>query len=322
MMATGMGIGVLKFRFGGTLCLSFFGDGPGYVALHQIYPEIGIGWLIQANQVSGSYPVFINILNKIREPLIEWKLGSLPADLSLEGKIDLPPVIELKENQIDRLAGKYISRMLDVECQNKEGVLTVNLRGQEIALQAHSEVTFSGENLPLLEFHLDANGRPLTLSYFDNVGQITVLDYDSGPADEPGPNLEEWTAYSGMYSYDYGIYRLYSSPVVKNGHLYLLSSMNDKEYRLSRYESGVYFTADGQNVVFQDEMILMPASTWRRDDITVEKIIELHQQDVDDIRLRELSLNEYIQILEKIEDNNGAEEIKKIKVERYPKDTQ
>jgi hypothetical protein len=98
--------------------------------------------------------------------------------------------------------------------------------------------------------------------------------------------------------------------------------MNDKEYHLSRYDAGVYFTADGQNVIFRDDTILMPASTWKRDDITVDKIIQLHQQDVDDIRLRELSLDEYIQILEKIENNNGAEEIKKIKDERYPKDTQ
>ncbi|TFG28689.1 class A beta-lactamase-related serine hydrolase [Candidatus Thorarchaeota archaeon] len=322
MMATGMGIGVLKFRFGGTLALSFFGDGPGYAALHQMYPEIGIGWLIQANQVVGSYSVIINILNKIREPLIEWKLGSIPDDLSLEGKIDLPPVTELTSSRLDRLAGKYISRMLDIDCESKDGVLIVHLRGEEIPLQAHSETVFSGEKIPFLEFELEPNGRPLTLSYFDNNGQITVLDYDSGPADEPGPNLKEWTTFSGMYSYDYGTFRLYSAPVVKNGHLYLMSSMNNKEYHLSPYESGVFFTADGQNVIFEEDKILMPDSTWKRDDITVDKVKELHRQNVDDIRIREISLDEYIQILEKIGDNDGAEEIKRIKEERYPKEKQ
>jgi len=74
MMATGMGIGVLKFRFGGTLCLSFFGDGPGYVGLHQIYPEIGIGWLIQSNQLVGSIPVIVNILGKIRDRIYRSKV--------------------------------------------------------------------------------------------------------------------------------------------------------------------------------------------------------------------------------------------------------
>ena len=304
MTGTGMGIGVLKFRFGGTLALSFFGDGPGYVGLHQIYPELGIGWLIQANQVAESFPAIINVLKKIRDPLIEWKMGSVPEDLTLEGKTDLPSEIDLETSYLNRLAGKYISRMLDVD------------------LVAHSKTTFSGKNIPLMEFQLDTNGRPLTVSFFDDNGQITVLDYDRGRLDLPGPNLEEWKSYSGIYSYDYGGFRLYSTPVVKNGHLYLISSMNNKEYLLTTSKTGVFFTADGQNVVFKKGMFLMPSSTWKLDDITVEKIQELHRKDVDDIRLQELSLSEYIQILEQIGENDGSEEIKKIKDERYPKEKQ
>jgi len=320
MMATGMGVGVLKFRFGGTLALSFFGDGPGYVGFHQIYPELGIGWLIQLNQVVGSFPAIVNILNKIRDPLIEWKLGEIPDDLSLEGKIDLPSEVRLDTTQLDRLAGKYISRMLDVDIENKNGFLIINLRGEEMPLQAHSDSIFSSEKLPLLEFQLDAEGRPITLSFFDMSGQITVLDYDSGPEDSVGPNRAEWKSYFGMYSFDYGTFRLYSSLVVRNGHLFLISSMNNKEYRLFESDNGIYFTADGQNVVFQDDLFLMPDLTWTRDDVTIEKMKEIHQKGIEDIRLREMSLDEYIQILEKIGDDEGVKEIQKIKNELYPKE--
>jgi len=103
MMETGMGIGVLKFRFGGTLALSFFGDGPGYVGLHQIHPELGIGWVIQSNQVVGAIPAIVNILGKIRDPLIKWKMGEIPEDLSLEGKIDLPSDVELDNKQVNEV---------------------------------------------------------------------------------------------------------------------------------------------------------------------------------------------------------------------------
>ena len=320
MMATGMGVGVLKFRFGGTLALSFFGDGPGYVGLHQMYPELGIGWVIQANQVVGSYPAIINILSEIRDPLIEWKMGSLPEDLSLEGKIDLPSEVELDPNQQKRLAGKYISRMLDVDIEIKGGVLTLNLRGDDIPLRAHSETVFSSDKLPFVEFHKDDEGRPLTVSFFDNVGQITVLDFDNGPEDTVGPNRKEWKSYFGIYSHDHRTFRLYSSPVAKNGQLFLMSSMNNKEYHLIENGNGVYFTADGQNVEFQDDTILMPDSKWTRDDVTVEGIKELHQKGVEDIRLREISLGEYMQILEKIGDDEGAKEIQKIVNELYPKE--
>ncbi|MGY5880214.1 MAG: serine hydrolase domain-containing protein [Candidatus Thorarchaeota archaeon] len=321
MMATGMGIGVLKFRFGGTLCLSFFGDGPGYVGLHLFYPEIGIGWLIQSNQVVGSYLVIANIIKKIQAPLIKWKMGEIPEDLSLEGKINLPSKVELVSKHMNRLAGKYISRMLDVDIEHKDGILTINLRGEEIPLQAHSETMFSGEKLPLVEFSLDADGRPVTIRFFDNNGQITVLDYDSGPEDSFGPNRDEWNSYLGMYnSSDYGKTRLYASLVVKNGHLFLISSIGNKEYHLIEFNDGIYFTADGQNVIFKDNMILMPAMTWTRDDITVDKIKELHQKNVDDIRLHEHSLGEYAQILEAIGEEDKAEEIKMIMEERYPKE--
>ncbi len=319
MMATGMGIGVLKFRFGGTLCLSFFGDGPGYVGLHLFYPEIGIGWLIQSNQVVGSYSTIVNIMGKIQTPLIKWKMGEIPEDLSLEGKINLPSKVELVSKHMNRLAGKYISRMLDVDIEHKDGILTINLRGEEIPLQAHSETMFSGEKLPLVEFSLDADGRPLTIRFFDNNGQITVLDYDSGPEDSFGPNRDEWNSYLGMYnSFDYGTTILYASPVVKNGHLFLMSSMDNKEYHLIKFDDGIYFTADGQNVKFQDDTIMMPANTWTRDDVTVEKMKELHQKGIEDIRLRENSLGEYVQILKKIGDDEGAKEIQKIIDELYP----
>ncbi|NHJ14158.1 MAG: serine hydrolase [Candidatus Thorarchaeota archaeon] len=320
LMATGMGIGVIKFRHGGQLQLSFFGDGPGYIGLHQFYPHLGVGWLIQVNQAENVFPFVRELIEKIRRPVLERVMKEVPEDLSVIEAIALPKETTLDAASLWRLEGKYISRMLDIDVKNNDGYLSFNIGGQEVTLTPHSETQFSSQEFPLVEFRRDSLGRPTTIKLVRPYGEVTILDYDSGPADAAGPNESEWEKYLGVYGYDFFVFRMYSTPMIRNGHLHLLSTMNNKEFRLTKWRNDIFFTADGQNVIFNAEGFEMPGSTWVRDDISVELIRDLPKKNPDDIRLNEISLTEYADLLRRTDKEKDAKVVEELKSRRIGKD--
>jgi CubicO group peptidase (beta-lactamase class C family) len=313
LMATGMGIGVIKFRYGGHLQLSFFGDGPGYIGLHQFFPHLGLGWLIQFNQVENVFPFVTELIEKIRTPLFECTLGEMPPDLSIIPALDLPETTTLDPSALRRLEGKYISRMQDIEVKQSSGQLTFSIGGQDVTLTPHSDTQFSCEMFPLVEFRKNSEGRPIIIKLVRPYGDVTLLDFDSGPADEAGSDKQEWEKFMGMYSFDFHNFRMYSTLEIRNGYFYLLSTMNSKEYCLTEWKDGIFFTADGQSVVFVDDRFELPASTWIRDDISVETIQHLVKSNPDDIRVNEISLAEYAEILKRTCRDDEAGIIEKVK---------
>ncbi|MHA1481153.1 MAG: serine hydrolase domain-containing protein, partial [Candidatus Thorarchaeota archaeon] len=319
LAAIGMGIGVGKFRHGGELKLSFLGDGPGYIGFHQFLPELGIGWLMQCNQVSGGYPFMIEIMQNIQKTLLEWKMGKIPDDLTVNESINLPPEVQLDASLLDRLSGKYISRMMDIIVSPENENLTFSFKGKQVILQSHSNYQFSSEGLPLVEFTFDESKRPLTIKLVESDGDITVLDYDSGPADIEGPNKSEWQQYLKQYSFEWAGFRLYSRPTIKNGDLFLKTTMNSKEYRLYEIGNGVFFTADGSNVTFKDDEFVIDGITWTVDDTSVDTIQKLASSDPDDIRVKEQSLSEFSEILEKMGQVDDAKVVDELKNKLYSK---
>ena len=317
LMATGMGVGVIKFRYGGVLQLSFFGDGPGYIGLHQFFPKLGIGCMVQTNQVVNVVPFVGELLRKIGLPLIEHKMGLVPSDVDVNNIIALPPETKLDTYTLRRLEGKYISRMLDIDIVLSMDKLSFNFGGKDIALTPHSENAFSSQELPLVEFSRDKTGRPSTVKIVQSHGEVTILDYDSGPADETGSNEPEWQRYMEVYSSDFRNFRMYSTTEVRNGHLFLLSTMNSKEYCLTEWEVGVFFTADGQNVIFRDNKIMMPMSTWTRDEVTLEMIQDLAKNHPEDVRVHEVSLAEFAELLKRTGKEEEAIAIEKLQKNLY-----
>jgi hypothetical protein len=208
--------------------------------------------------------------------------------------------------------------MQDIVVKQESNQLIFNMAGQDVSLTPHSDNKFSSEAFPLVEFQKNSEGRPMTIKLVRPYGEITILDYDSGPADDTGPNRQEWQKHMALYSFDFHKFRMYSTPVIRNGHLFLLSTMNSKEYFLNEWKEDIFFTADGLNVAFSDVGFEMPASKWVRDDISVERIKKIARSNPNDIRVNKVSLAEYEEILRRTGLENEAAAVEKLKKDLYP----
>lgn len=313
----GLGIGINKGKYGGELELRFFGDGPGYFNLHHFFPNLGIGWLLQINQTYNVVPFLFKLAEKVSPALVKYKLGKIPEDLTVNDDIQLPPEVNLELDKLKRNEGRYISRMLDVEIKILDRQLFFTTQGKEQKLISHSDTEFSSSEYPLVKFTYDTSGKPTTIKLIQSVGRITVLDYDSGPMDEKGPNKEAWKEFNKLYKLEYCGIMLYSSTIVKNGHLKLATNINNKIYQLKEFEEGVFFTADGQNIIFKDDKLFLPSSTWVVDDITIMKIRDFLKNEPKHIQVTKSSLEELLFIYEATNQNENAEELKKIIKETY-----
>ncbi len=314
----GLGIGISKNQYGGELVLRFFGDGPGYFNLHHFFPNLGIGWLLQANQTYNLVHFLFKLAEKVGPALVKHKLGRIPDPITVTDDIKLPTKVELEIGKLKRLEGKYNSRMLNIEIKLQEGQLTFNMQGEEYKLIPHSKRQFSSEKIPLVEFDLDESSRPKTIKLVQSNGRIAILDYDSGPMDVFGPNKEQWNEYSSLYKFHYNNICLYSTTAIKNGYIHLVTNIGNKVYRLTEDKLGIFFTADGQNVVFEANQLITPANLWIKDDISIEKIKRLLKENPEDIHVKKSSLEELLFIYKVTDQKEKTDQLKKIINETYP----
>ncbi|MGC9781533.1 MAG: recombinase family protein [Candidatus Heimdallarchaeota archaeon] len=149
-------------------------------------------------------------------------------------------------------------------------------------------------------------------------GRIAILDYDSGPMDVFGPNKEQWNEYSSLYKFHYNNICLYSTTAIKNGYIHLVTNIGNKVYRLTEDKLGIFFTADGQNVVFEANQLITPANLWIKDDISIEKIKRLLKENPEDIHVKKSSLEELLFIYEVTDQKEKTDQLKKIINETYP----
>ncbi|MHA1446119.1 MAG: serine hydrolase domain-containing protein [Candidatus Heimdallarchaeaceae archaeon] len=312
----GMGLGVVKNKYEGRLMLTFFGDGDGCFCGHRFIPELGIGLLLECNQIVDTMPFIVEIAEKIMSGLVKERLGEVPEDVTINDKVQLPPPTELEIEKLERLQGKYISRMMmDINIELEDQNLIFNYKGEEINLESHSENIFSTKVFPIIEFLKDEDGRPVKLKAIDSTGRIAILDYDSGPLNEKGPNKEEWKKFSNLYRFDFSSFCFYSYAIIKNGYLHLLTTMGSKDFRLNEFRDNVFFTADGQDVVFEKDRMSMPSSIWVKDDLDVENIIKLTEESPSDIRTNKQSLRELEEILRWIGKETEADKISSLIVD-------
>jgi CubicO group peptidase (beta-lactamase class C family) len=315
LMAIGMGIGVRRFKYGGELFLSFFGDGPGYLSLHQLFPRLGIGWVMSSNQAINAFPFMNSVATTIEEYLVKAKLGELPPDL--DAKDQLPPrkSVSLDPSTLDRLAGRYVSRMTKINVKNENDALLFQYQGKPNKLTPISETEFTSDTTPLIKFNLDESGRPITATLLPKNGYTTVLDYDGGPSDPAGPDKPEWSQYLGYYMYDYGVLCWYYAVQVVNGHLTLANGGDG--FRLKEHTPGLFFTSDGQSVDFTQNSMILPDGIYQREKPSAERIKELMNSSPEDLRLHESSLDSLITILERTGNTAEANKIKTI-IEEKP----
>ncbi|MCW4013200.1 MAG: beta-lactamase family protein [Candidatus Bathyarchaeota archaeon] len=305
LMAIGMGIGVRRFKYHGELFLSFFGDGPGYLSLHQMFPRLGVGWVMSCNQSVDSFQLLGSVASKIEEYMVEAKLGELPPNVNAGDQIPQRDSVVVDPIPLDRLSGRYVSRMSNINVQHQDGTLGFQWQGKPCNLKPYSATEYTSETVPLITFDLDETGRPLTVKVLPENGYTTVLDYDGGPSDPVGPDKPEWSQYLGYYMYDYGVLCWYYSVQVVDGYLFLFTGRDG--FRLREHEPDLFFTSDNQSVEFTSNAMILPDGVYRRENPSLEKLMEAKP---DEIRLHTSSLNSLVGILTRTGRIEEAEEIK------------
>lgn len=318
LVTIGYGIGVIKNKFGGELLLSFMGDGDGCFALHQFYPKLGLGLLVESNDITSTFPVLLELSNMVFSKLLEEKFGKMPDNLTINEKIKLPPVITIDNSHLKRLAGNYISRMMNIVIEFKNNELCFDLQGKDIILKPHSKTIFSSEETPKVVFILNDKEQPIKVKVLTSEGRVLIFDYDNGSEDELGPDKESWKQYLGYYRSTYvDMFPLYTTFYVKNGYLTQFTTIGNQEFKLEERAEGLFFTVDGQNVEFKDEQLFTPANIWHKIEPSVEEIKHLLSIEPDNILVSKIGLEELMTILEKTEKNEAALEIKKLIEENY-----
>jgi hypothetical protein len=310
LMAIGMGIGVRRFKYNGELFLSFFGDGPGYVSLHQLFPRLGIGWVMSCNQAIGSFQMLEGVADTIEKYLVKAKLGGLPPNVNVANQLPKRTPIEVSTSTLDRLSGRYISRMRHINIERQDWALGFEWQNKPCTLTPYSATEFTSEAIPLVTFDLDASGRSLTVKILPENGYTTVLDYDSGPCDPAGPSKPGWGKYIGYYMFNYGVLCWYYAVKVVDGYLFLYTGRGS--LRLQEYEPGLFFTSDGMNVEFTPDSMILPEGIYRREVVSAEKLKVLLKTCPGDIRLHPSSLSGLADILERTGETELSNKVKAI----------
>ena len=308
LMAIGMGIGVRRFKYGGELFLSFFGDGPGYLSLHQLFPRLGAGWVMSCNQSMNSFQLLETVASRIEEYMVKAKLGELPPNVHAGEQLPKRDPVDVDSSVLDRLSGRYVSRMSNINIQHQDGALSFQWKGEPCTLTPYSATEYASEATPLVTFNLDPSGRPLSVKVLPENGYTTVLDYDGGPADQEGPDRPEWGRHLGYYMYDYGVLCWYYAVQVVDGYLFLYTGRDG--FRLKEYRPGLFFTSDGQSVEFTEDSMILPDGVYTRETPSAEKLKRLKEINPDDIRLHPLSIDILTEILTRTGEAEEAKEIK------------
>jgi CubicO group peptidase (beta-lactamase class C family) len=308
LMAIGMGIGVRRFKYGGELFLSFSGDGPGYLSLHQLFPRLGVGWVMSCNQLMNSFQLLETVASRIEEYMIKAKLGELPPDVYVGDQLPKRDAVNVDSAVLYRLSGRYVSRMSNINIQHRVGALSFQWQGKPCTLTPYSATEYASEATPLVTFDLDYTGRPLLVKVLPENGYTTVLDYDGGPADQEGPDKPEWSRYFGYYMYDYGVLCWYYAVQLVDGYLFLYTGRDG--FRLQEYRQDLFFTSDGQSVEFAKDSMTLPDGVYKKEMPSADKLKRLKEINPDDIRLHPSSIDSLIDILTHTGEAEEAEEIK------------
>jgi hypothetical protein len=117
-----------------------------------------------------------------------------------------------------------------------------------VKLQPHSSTEFSaGSRTFKFTFDLTQTGQPEGVQIFGQFG-VEYWPVSERPDDEAGPNKREWQEYLGEYTVKTA--DTVVKVVVEHGYLYLSGWQGG--LRLTEYEPGLFFTADGEAVQFQN----------------------------------------------------------------------
>lgn len=239
----GYGLGMeIRPGFGGTL-LAHGGSGNGYSTKQSWLPEYQLGVIVLTN--AGDTGIAEEITDKAFRLMLTAKYGMVPKDKSI--KLTDKPVIELDSKLLARLEGTYRGYGSVVTFKVEDKKLHYIQGDRNLQLAAHSQTEFTADG-DKYTFYLDEAGEPKFVHKLGKYNVDTFLPNDR-PGEPPGPNRPEWSEYIGQYQGPaFGI--TYTTRIyLKNGYLY---SSRGGGTKLTEYKPDLFFTADGEAVIFQN----------------------------------------------------------------------
>ena len=239
----GYGLGMeIKPAYGATL-FGHGGSGYGYSTEQRWIPEYGLGVVVLTN--AGDTHLAGKIADTAFRLMLTAKYGAVPKDKIF--KLTDQPIVEPKAEALQRLEGTYRTYNNVVTFKVADGHLHYIRGDSDLKLDAHSPTEFTGGG-EKFTFHLDETGAP---KFVHNLGAnfVDVFLLNDQPNDPPGPNRPEWSEYVGQYQGPaFGI--KYTTKIyLKNGYLY---SSRGNGTKLTEYQPGLFFTADGEAVIFEN----------------------------------------------------------------------
>ncbi len=242
----GLGIGSEPLRRG--TVFQHGGGGYGYLTYQMWTPEYQLGVVVLTNCASGSLPV--QTAWGVLQQMIDAKFGPIPR--RGPAPFTNKPVITLETRLLQRLEGNYKPRGSVAPFKVKGNDLYRVSGTTDTKLKAHSPTEFSSDDQKYT-FFLDEAGNPKGVHVLSFSG-VEFMPINDRPGEEAGPNKKEWQDFVGEYSYKFQGDTTNASVMIRNGYLYLKGRGGLK---LTEYKPGLFFTADGEAVIFQNGVMVL-----------------------------------------------------------------
>jgi hypothetical protein len=206
-------------------------------------PEYQIGVVVLSNAQSGS--LTSDIADRVILKMIEAKKGSIPPNQPWDFSVQ--PMANVEPNLLRRLEGTYKSRFNLVTFKFEGGGLFQVSGNDRVKLYAHNPTEFTSANRKFV-FRFDADGKPSGVIVLSQ-SETEFMPFNDSPNDPAGANKPEWQTFVGEYQGKIYGNNLSTKVFLKNGYLYV-SWMDG--LKLNEYQSGLFFTAEGELVTFQE----------------------------------------------------------------------
>lgn len=251
----GYGLGIASEPWRGGTLLHHSGGGYGYATTQRWMPEYQIGVVVLTNSAQGG-AIAGGVANRTLQLMIEAKYGSAPETAPF--KVTDRPIITLESGLLQRLQGNYKPRGGLVVFKFEEGSLYYIAGREKLKLNPHSPTEFSAAGRKFT-FDLAKTGQPKGVQTMGLFG-VEYWPVSERPDDEAGPNKREWQEYLGEYTIKTAGDTV--KVTVEHGYLYLSGWQGG--VRLTEYEPGLFFTADGEAVLFQNGQMSLGNRPFRK----------------------------------------------------------
>ncbi len=237
----GYGLGLEIGRLNGSLLLQHGGSGYGYSTMQAWVPAHGIGVVVLAN--AGDVGFSDHLAHDILREMMTNRTSaaarsSKPSRRNTDGSINAP---------LTRFIGNYKTYGQVVSIIAEGSRLLLKRGDTTISLKSIAKNVFASDDGERLTFTLGTDGRAVSALVVGEHGVDTWFVND-GPDEPKGTFQQGWNAYIG--SYRIGAYGNEFTTTISERNGYLFSSRNGGT-KLIPYGKGLFFTPDGESVIFE-----------------------------------------------------------------------